>query len=104
MKILEVSSAQLNPLQADKTQANRPKSFGHELLQAKEQLSATGTDLYQDLVRMQQQILSSKSVPAKDLILYQIKTAQFGLHVELLSKIGESALSTIRKFQAQGGN
>ena len=104
MKVLEVSSAQFNPAQEGKTEANRSKSFGQELLEAKQEPLNSSRDLYQDLVQMQQQILKSKSVPAKDLILYQIKTAQFGLHVELLSKIGESALSTIRKFQAQGGN
>ena len=104
MKVLEVSGAQLTPGLESKAQAKGVKSFGQELIEARQKATGSGRDLYQDLVQMQEQILNSKSVPAKDLILYQIKTAQFGLQVELISKVGESALATIRKFQAQGGN
>ncbi len=44
-------------------------------------------------------IVSGKAYSPRELLLYQIKASQFGLGVELVSKVGESASSTLRKLE-----
>lgn len=41
-------------------------------------------------------------ISPQELIVYQVRAGQFGLRVELLSKLAESAMSSIRKFQNPG--
>lgn len=60
---------------------------------------AFGGKLHEDVARFQNQIVAGKDIPVKDLLYYQIRISQFGLRVELISKVAESAVSTVKKFQ-----
>lgn len=53
-----------------------------------------------ELQQLQQKILKTQNPTARDLLLYQVRAAQFGMGVELVSKIAESVSATIRKFQS----
>lgn len=55
--------------------------------------------LQKDLKSFTDGVVSGKSFSPRDLILYQIKAGQFGLGVELVSKVAESAGATIKKLE-----
>ena len=55
--------------------------------------------IHEELVKLSHSIQSGKDISAKELLFYQIKAGQFGLQVELLSKVGESLSSTVRKLE-----
>lgn len=55
--------------------------------------------LQKDLNSFTQGIMSGKTYSSKDLIVYQIKAGQFGLGVELVSKLAESVSSTVKKLE-----
>ncbi|MBN8548195.1 MAG: hypothetical protein J0M12_02645 [Deltaproteobacteria bacterium] len=54
---------------------------------------------FQDLLSLQSKISKSKSISARELIEYQVKASQFGLGIELVSKVAESVSASLRKFQ-----
>ena len=60
---------------------------------------AGGTDLFKDISTMQQRIVQGGNVTPRELILYQITAGQFNLRVELVSKVAESVMVSLRKFQ-----
>ncbi len=74
------------------------KDFKEILAQQKEIHSKT-PDMFKEIQEMQKSILNGKELSGKDLILYQIKTGQYSLRVELISKVAEAAVSTVKKFQ-----
>lgn len=55
--------------------------------------------LFRELTALQQRVLQSKTIEPRDLLIYQVKASQFGLGIELLSKLAEAVSSSIRKFQ-----
>lgn len=55
--------------------------------------------LQKDLKTFTEGIVAGRSFSPRDLILYQIKAGQFGLGVELVSKVAESASATIKKLE-----
>jgi hypothetical protein len=59
----------------------------------------TLNSLQRDLNNFSQGIMSGKTYSSKDLIVYQIKAGQFGLGVELVSKLAESVSSTVKKLE-----
>jgi len=58
-----------------------------------------GFDVRNDIEKVQDLILKGKNIPAEDLLIYQIRFGQYNLRVELVSKLAESATSSIKKFQ-----
>lgn len=58
-----------------------------------------GEKPFAELGQMKAKALQGAKLSARDLILYQIKAAEFGLGVELVSKVAESVSVTVRKFQ-----
>lgn len=58
-----------------------------------------GGTLQRDIQMLQADLLTGRKLSASELLLYQIKVGQFGLRVELLSKVAEGLLGTVRKFQ-----
>jgi hypothetical protein len=57
---------------------------------------------FQEILTLQTRLLGAKELSPKELIVYQVKASQFGLQVELLSKVSESIVATVRKFQQNG--
>jgi len=57
------------------------------------------TDFHKEMATLQHSLKGGKHLAPRELLLYQIKAGQFGLRVELVSKLAESAVSTLRKFQ-----
>lgn len=58
-----------------------------------------GMSLHSELSAFSDKILSGKAVPLADLMVYQIRAGQFGMRVELFSKLADSMLATMRKLQ-----
>jgi len=56
--------------------------------------------VHSELLQVERAVAGGKGVPLADLINIQIKAGQFGLRVELLSKVAESATTTLRKLQS----
>src|SRR5262249_16068167 len=56
-------------------------------------------DLFTQIEKAKNGILSGKELSQKDLLLYQKNAQEMGMRVELLSKVSESMLSAARKFQ-----
>jgi len=57
------------------------------------------SDLYQSVVDFEKAVAGGKAISPKELLVFQIRASQFGVHVELLSKVAESGLSTVRRLQ-----
>ena len=60
---------------------------------------AKSRDLHQELVSLQEGILSGRKFTPQELLLYQIKASEFGMEVEMISKLGETLTSTLRRFE-----
>jgi len=57
--------------------------------------------LHKELKAIQEKALEGGAFQARELLLYQIKAGEFNLRVELVSKVAESLLGTLRKLQSQ---
>lgn len=66
----------------------------------KEVLGTVGGGFHAELNHLQKNLISGAKVAPEKLLLYQIKVGQFGMRVELVSKIAESMLSTVRRLQS----
>ena len=58
-----------------------------------------GLGLHQELTKVGQAIAGGRDLSARELLLYQVRAGQLGLRVELVSKVAESGLQTVRKLQ-----
>lgn len=106
MEITTVARAGLAPSPSGNEHARaaqgRPfKEVLAELGESKSKHPASVTDLHQQLVSLQRVVLSGRSIAPQDLLMYQITASQLNLRVEMASKLGESLLSTLRRFQNQ---
>ena len=75
------------------------KQFSNVLQEARNEKVWSGlisSESFRDLRNLQNKILHSQLISPKDLILYQIKSSQFGLGIELVSKVAESVSASIR--------
>ena len=59
-------------------------------------------DPFMAMKKLSQAASSGKTFTPKELLMFQIKANEFGVHVELVSKVSESANASIRKLQQQG--
>lgn len=71
-----------------------------DLMAAISKAEGGGGTSFREIQNLQHQVLTSKTISPRDLIVYQIKVSQFGLHTELISKVAESASSTLKKLQS----
>lgn len=79
----------------------KPKASGvsgKEFKEVLDGLKGKG-DPFLEIQKMSKELLTKKDPTPQELILYQIKAQQFGLRVELVSKIAESAAGTFKKLQ-----
>ena len=75
------------------------KSFSEILELARQVVDGSGIGLHAEIVAFEQRIQGGPALSAQDLILYQIKAGRFGLGVEMVSKLAEGMMSTVRRFQ-----
>lgn len=83
----------------DKRAAKEFSKLKDDLLKLENAGKSPGPDLHQELLNMQRRFLSGAALTPQELISYQIKANQFGMRIELASKISESAVATIRRLQ-----
>lgn len=69
-----------------------------EILQQKFD-SVVGAKQFDEVRRFEHIIKDSGELKPRELIMYQVQASQFGLRVELLSRVGESLLNMAKKFQ-----
>ena len=74
------------------------KSF-NSVLQGVAGGSGSFIELQKDISRFSQKVLTGVELKPRELIIYQIKAGQFGLGVELVSKVGESLSTTIKRLK-----
>ena len=55
--------------------------------------------LHGEIGTIRSTLQSSKSVSFRELLLLQSRMGELGLRVELISKVAESALTTVKKFE-----
>ena len=89
---------QLSPSGPKSTPKTSGPSFEEVLNQATPK--SFGLNIHAELLRVERAVASGQGLPLPDLINLQIKAGQFGLRVELLSKVAESATTTLRKLQS----
>lgn len=56
-------------------------------------------ELQVDLGKLQSAIVRGVKFSPQDLIVYQIKASEFGLRVELVTKLSEALMTCMRRFQ-----
>jgi hypothetical protein len=93
MKIRAIGSLAMKPV--SQTPVIKPKTKDFQ-----EIMQRPVKDIFTEIQEFQKSILNGKEFSGKDLIMYQIKTGQFSMRVELVSKVAEAAVSTVKKFQS----
>lgn len=62
-----------------------------------------GTRQHQELTVMQEKLSSATQLSPRELLFYQMRVGEFGLRVEMISKMSESAITTVKKLQQTQG-
>ncbi len=57
--------------------------------------------LQKDMQNLHTDLVNGKTIPARELLVYQMRLGSFNQKVELVSKLAESAMGTVKKFQQQ---
>jgi hypothetical protein len=57
--------------------------------------------LQKDMQNLHTDLVKGKTIPARELLVYQMRLGSFNQRVELVSKLAESAMGTVKKFQQQ---
>lgn len=108
MALVATTSSALQAL-ANATQPSvsgpTPKKSFNQIMQELSGAGGKRTDLWsnslhKELVNFQQMVQSGKHLSPQQLLVYQIKAGQFGIRVELISKVAESVNATTRRFQS----
>src|SRR5690554_5116769 len=86
-------------------QASGGKSF-QQILSAHEQpqkpLSSIPADPYRAMEQLTTRLVRNEQLSSRELLIYQLRAGQFGVQVELVSKVAESVGASLRKLQNQG--
>lgn len=64
-------------------------------------LKETKTDPYTELIKLREGLNTGKVFTPQELLRYQITASNFGLRVELVSKVADGLLTSIKKLQNQ---
>ncbi|MEZ4755099.1 MAG: hypothetical protein R3A13_12520 [Bdellovibrionota bacterium] len=89
-------------LKTDKTLPEVERASGGKFSEVKNSIEQEFKDSFLDLDKLENILSKQGEVDAKSLLLYQIQVGKLGLRTELISKVGESLLSTTRKLQGTG--
>jgi len=78
--------------------------FGHVLAQIRQdtQSAKVSADPFAAMRELTQRIESGTRISSKELLLYQIRAGEYGMRVELVSKLADSANSSLKRLQNQG--
>ncbi|MCB0321604.1 MAG: hypothetical protein KDD60_11820 [Bdellovibrionales bacterium] len=63
---------------------------------------AIPTDPFQAMQQLSTRLTRGESLSPGELIQYQVRAGEFGVRVELVSKVAESLSASLRKLQQQG--
>ncbi len=85
------------------TSARAVPAEGHisfkEVLAGVNSAMQESSDIFGSIRQFQSTVMSGRKISPKELLVFQIRASQFGVHVELLSKVAESGLSSLRRLQ-----
>ena len=59
------------------------------------------SDPYTELLKLREGLAAGKTFTPHELLRYQITASNFGLRVELVSKLADGLLTTVKKLQSQ---
>ncbi len=91
------STVRLPQISENKTIAN---GEGARFGQVMDELRGKSRDPYIELKSLKEKLLGGAEIPPKELLLYQIRASEYGLKVELVSKVGESLSASLKKLQS----
>lgn len=79
--------------------SERSLSFSAVMESRRSSESLLATGLHSELAAFTSKALSGAKIPPQELIAFQIRAGEFGMRVEMASKIADSLLHTLRKLQ-----
>lgn len=86
------------PREAPGIKAQQHVSF-KEVLAGVDAAMHESSDIYRSIQQFQSSVIAGREISPKELLVFQMRASQFGVHVELLSKVAESSLSSLRRLQ-----
>lgn len=66
-----------------------------------EVLKGLKSDPHTELIKLREGLLAGKAFTPQELLRYQIVAGNFGLRVELVSKVADGLLTTVKRLQNQ---
>jgi len=91
-------SSQIKTPESIPAQGKGGVAFGEVFEGIKQKLGLN--EAHQATVGIQQKLISQTNVSPQQLLLYQIKVHELNIRTELLSKVGETLTSSVRKLQS----
>ena len=101
MKVAALSDSLLSSARSAGS-ANVQKTFEHvrsELSPPVKPAEIFGPEMSRQIDRVAEAAISGKEISPRELLAFQIRAGQFGLRVELISKMAESGISTLKRLQ-----
>ncbi len=101
--ILSVSRrASLSPVKPGGSGETAPiKSPSESFQKVFDRIGQSG-DIHQELMSFRSQLVRGKEFQPQELLYYQIRAGQYGVKVELVSRLAESVNHTVKRLQNQG--
>jgi hypothetical protein len=59
-------------------------------------------DPFEAMQKLSHEITNGTKLSSQELLLYQMRVGEYGMQVELVSKVAESMNASLRKLQNQG--
>ncbi len=101
MKIQPSTLLKTTRINAGKPSVAGPASPGNKVKfdSLMDKLRVKGGDLHAEMVQFRDKIVQGKEFNHQELLYYQVRAGEFGMKVELYSKLAESLSSTLKRFQ-----
>ena len=101
-RIGSVQSEKLSVTSVNGEVATRFQDVLERAVQQKTTPAAIPRDPFQAMGQLSTRLLRKEAISPRELLLYQMRAGEFGVRVELASKVAESFNTALRKLQQQG--
>lgn len=76
--------------------SQKPSSSFKELLSKSDLL---GSGAHREMIAFEKQLLSNKKISPRELLMLQMRVGNYGLRIEMVSKLAEAGVAGLRKFE-----
>lgn len=103
-RLSQLTSGLTTPRGQGAGRAQKSPDFGQVLSQIQQDIgpAKVSADPFAAMRELTQRIESGTRISSKELLLYQIRAGEYGMRVELVSKLADSANSSLKRLQNQG--